>query len=1609
MGSLDIEELVLRIRVMAEQAEIGIDAVRAGLESLDSSNQKSADTAKQAGKQAEQAYKQQGQSADAAAAQQMAAFAAVAAAATQAFRIIVGAIQTGIDANNQYLASIQGLQSVAFGRGIGADQMEAALASLTDRFFDTTAAATSLKNLLSRNYSLEQAVQTITRLKDAAAFGRQASYGLAQAVVSATEGIKNENSVLVDNAGVTKNVAKMWEEYAKQIGVSVQSLTLAQKIDAEYQGIMQETRFQVGDLAKLTNTLAGSQAEAAMSGELLTRAFGESMSPAVGIVTEVWNGFLVVVRGVVETFPGLTAGATSAVIAIAGLVAANKAVLALKALDASMKTAAGSATFLGVSLKTAMPWLLAIGAVVAIYSSVTRAMEASAKAAEEAAQAQREEFQEKKNVVSDLKALEDRYEALTKKKRLSYNDTRELRSIEQQLADKYGISVDVLGSLAGAYDTVTDAIRNKRIETAKEMQSTLDSNLDSSKQAMVAAQANMNNSKIAVNLDYLKDLQKAYTDVSASAKGAHFGINEVFAVANQKWDLSESTAAWSDFVSTLSRDDQARIFSGPEAFISILAEKIKDGQEIVDSVMNATTNTIRAAMDSIENELTGLKLSDVFTANMRDLVEGLDFSGGIDVDQFMQRYADLLTNADVAPALAAMQEMNEKITSGATITEDDKRRYLESYDQLLGSGLLEFIQGYSSQAEAIWRDLTNGLLDGANDLDAFWAGIAQNSIDAIQSMSEVEKQTVMDNLREQAEAVATDYQKSAEKINETKDALEALAKMQEAQAKGVSFDSGEVQGYAETVKEKSDIVIGSYQAMGQAQEALNTDLRANTADYNAIGVQYNTVVQSIKKWITAMEEAKAAAEEGSEAYTLAEGSLSSLEQMFSIMRRAASGSLHLINFGQSSKKFDLLTASYSELKKQLASTAESMSNLQKRMDISKETVKQVTGWKQIITSYKNGKASIEQYQEALKQMGLASDTSVADAMKHVDKLGSSLASNIDTIEDQINDLILEAQALQNAAKINGYVDLDISQFSLAAATAKEDLAAILDVLKQAGFNARGGGGGGSSRYQKDIDAMEHLKGLEQITYEQELAHLLELEAKYKNKRGRSTLSLSDQRDLEQRIFDLNEDIRQKDLDAAYNALDHRKALNHLTLQEEMAMLEAIKVAHALNAEELEDMAEKLYAVQEAIRQEQYQSAMDTYSHQKAMGRLTLAQEIDVLEQIKLAHQLNAAELASIEEQLYSLREQLRQEAYQADMALLDHRKAMGQVTAEQEIAALEQILAAHQLTQDELWQMEERLYALREQLRQENLTAEEKAVQEQQKQLNTLAQGVITAIKNRYQAMQDEELASLDASREAWKKWSDDNVAAIQAQIDALDDLAQTEDREAKDAAELRKIANLQLAIQYEQDNYNRAQLQKQLDQALADRTSRLAKQDRDDQKAALQDEIKAIQDKAKEEQATLDEQKDAVRDAYKERMEAAAIQAEAERLLMTESQENLLALIGEFAPDYNATGKSLGEQWLDGFLTSIGNGIENWFAAFNDRIAEIQDGIAQTALAASDAFYAGRVKQQERATAGMAEAIRTVSTNIQQTLIFNQPIESPADVSRRMQRENEALAASLV
>ena len=209
-------------------------------------------------------------------------------------------------------SALVGLQSIVEGQGRSFDKARAFIEAYTqDGLIPAANAITAYKNLASRGYSDDQIQKTMLALKDAAAFGRQSAYSYGEAIVSATEGLKNENSILVDNAGVTKNVAKMWEDYAKAIGTTSNKLTQQQKIQAEVNGILEETKFQTGDAIKYAQTYEGETAKLSARliklkqniGALMQGMFGTVINIA-GQAIESINVFVQAIGQVIEMFTG---------------------------------------------------------------------------------------------------------------------------------------------------------------------------------------------------------------------------------------------------------------------------------------------------------------------------------------------------------------------------------------------------------------------------------------------------------------------------------------------------------------------------------------------------------------------------------------------------------------------------------------------------------------------------------------------------------------------------------------------------------------------------------------------------------------------------------------------------------------------------------------------------------------------------------------------------------------------------------------------------------------------------------------------------------------------------------------------------------------------------------------------------------------------------------------------------------------------------------------------------------------------------------------------------------------------------------------------------------
>ena len=198
--------------------------------------------------------------------------------------------KTTVDSASKVQNAFTGLNSIVQGTGNSFSKAQDFINKYTaDGLVSIEETASAYKNLLSRGYDSSQIEDVLNRLKDSAAFGRQASYDLGEAVVTATEGLKNENSILVDNAGVTKNVAKMWEEYAASVGKSSTNLTQAEKIQAEYKGIMNETKFQVGDAANYTKTFSGQIQQLKFNFNQMTVAIGKVVTPILQLFIPVIN------------------------------------------------------------------------------------------------------------------------------------------------------------------------------------------------------------------------------------------------------------------------------------------------------------------------------------------------------------------------------------------------------------------------------------------------------------------------------------------------------------------------------------------------------------------------------------------------------------------------------------------------------------------------------------------------------------------------------------------------------------------------------------------------------------------------------------------------------------------------------------------------------------------------------------------------------------------------------------------------------------------------------------------------------------------------------------------------------------------------------------------------------------------------------------------------------------------------------------------------------------------------------------------------------------------------------------------------------------------------
>lgn len=168
------------------------------------------------------------------------------------------AVQRIVSESIQLENSLIGLRSVAKATGQDINSItEAAKELSSDGIIPLSQVSASLKNLLATGLDAGESIKLFKALRDAAAFNRQGTLELGQAVEGATQGFKNQLSTLIDNAGVTKNLSVLQKEFAASIGTTIGNLTEAQKVQANYTGILREASIFQDNYNLLQNTFSG--------------------------------------------------------------------------------------------------------------------------------------------------------------------------------------------------------------------------------------------------------------------------------------------------------------------------------------------------------------------------------------------------------------------------------------------------------------------------------------------------------------------------------------------------------------------------------------------------------------------------------------------------------------------------------------------------------------------------------------------------------------------------------------------------------------------------------------------------------------------------------------------------------------------------------------------------------------------------------------------------------------------------------------------------------------------------------------------------------------------------------------------------------------------------------------------------------------------------------------------------------------------------------------------------------------------------------------------------------------------------------------------------------
>ena len=433
-------------------------------------------------------------------------------------------------------------------------------------------------------------------------------------------------------------------------------------------------------------------------------------------------------------------------------------------------------------------------------------------------------------------------------------------------------------------------------------------------------------------------------------------------------------------------------------------------------------------------------------------------------------------------------------------------------------------------------------------------------------------------------------------------------------------------------------------------------------------------------------------------------------------------------------------------------------------------------------------------------------------------------------------------------------------------------------------------------------------------------------------------------------------------------------------------------------------------------------------YKKAMDQISLKQEIAMYEKALKNYAKTTDEKRDLREKIYELNKELAQkekeildqqtEDYEAYIQKQKNLKGAAYDINEQ-TSDYNKIIKMHknylnQIMKDERLSLDERKELYREELDIIRDYEQQKRDLRVEQIDNTVSQ-LTNAITKQLEEMQEKDKEMIDKNLETVEKWKDARIKAINEEYDArieainkeleaLDKAEEQKSRDEEDAEYQRKKTRLEELIAFEHDATTKANYQKELDKLIEEYQKTIDKRTLEDRKEALNEQkellqeeqdnkIQAVEDEAEKQKEAYEKQLEELEKYYDKQIDKAQETAEKMLLNVKKNQSQILNLLKKYGDKYEITGQTLGEKLAQGINEGIAKKIQDIIQKIQDTIDKNLESKIKEWTSSSYKYNASSDKPK----------VQTVS--VTQNNYIEQTPEMPSETYRKLNNVSQKLA----